>query len=212
MSEAATGAAETLTTGGFRIEIRPDELTVVAEPLFLAKLKNWNRKLRLVGLASLFVPIFCIIELVESPPTLSSLHDLPAMLKSSGPEPASLRWVFPLLWLVMIALSLLGAMLKGHDTLRCTRDEIEVIHTFRGRVRRQRSFSKAAVKRVQLGSAHLMFYVSGKRTQCLLGLKSIEAQRILSELRRLGFDAVDDIGMPMAVEIEQASRNFWFSK
>jgi len=39
------------------------------------------------------------------------------------------------------------------------------------------------------------------------GLEIIEAQRLLSELKRLGYDTVYDVGMPMAVEMALERRN-----
>jgi hypothetical protein len=58
----------------------------------------------------------------------------------------------------------------------------------------------------------LICEAAGKRIKMLYGLKSVEANKILNELQRLGFDVSRDPGMPMMVEMEEAHRRSWLSR
>jgi hypothetical protein len=123
--------------------------------------------------------------------------------------------------LFVMTMSFLAAVFKPTVELRCTSEALEIKRMFRQQVRRKRSYARADVKRIQFSSdyapwwlrathASLTFLAEGNPVSCLTGLKSVEAQRILNQLRRMGFDVVQDVALPMAVEMEQSSRKFWF--
>ena len=52
----------------------------------------------------------------------------------------------------------------------------------------------------------LAFTVQSQKVKVLSGLKVVEAQKILIELGRLGFDAPCAVAMPMMVEMELERR------
>ena len=57
------------------------------------------------------------------------------------------------------------------------------------------------------GSSGLIFQTRETKVKVLYGLRAIEAQILLDSLERLGFAVRRDPGMPMAVEMEQSRRN-----
>jgi hypothetical protein len=120
--------------------------------------------------------------------------------------------------LIVFAIFLPGFLLSQDHNLRCTRNALEVIDVLHGRTRRTRSFQRSEIKDIRFGvvspfskysSCGLIFTVAGKNIKSLYGLKCVEAQKILNELQRLGYDVSFDPDMPMAVEMEQSRRQFW---
>lgn len=102
--------------------------------------------------------------------------------------------------------------------MRCTRETVEVTDILPGRVKRT-SYARTEVKEVRFGTVSiarygsvngLIFEVADKSIKTLYGLRSIEAQRILDELQRLGFRVYSDPGMPMMVDIEKSIRKSKF--
>lgn len=87
------------------------------------------------------------------------------------------------------------------------------------KVRGTRSFPRECVKRIRFGqvaysryggTTGLIFTVDGKQEKILYGLECIEAQKILDELQRLGYDIVRDVGMRMMVEMAESRRKRWY--
>jgi hypothetical protein len=79
-------------------------------------------------------------------------------------------------------------------------------------------YPRESVQRIRFGAVSysrygaicgLVFNVQGRDVKVLKGLESPEALRILTELRRLGFDTVQDVGTPMMAEIVIERRNSW---
>ena len=71
----------------------------------------------------------------------------------------------------------------------------------------------SAVSFSKYGSINgLAFEACGKRVKMLYGLKSVEAKIILDELERLGFDVFHDVAMPMMIEMEQSRRKSWIGR
>jgi hypothetical protein len=186
-------AAQHLTgvqlSGGFRIESLPDELTVTRDA--------WL--------------------------SFSSLRS---------------RWAYFLLlsfWLLVLAVSagrffyigialgfvtgFLRYMFAEVHNLHCTRDSLDVIDVVRGRQKRTRSFPRTEVKNISyralnypMGAQHatLVVTLATQRIEALYRLKCVEAQQILYEIQRLGYDVEHDVAMPMMVEMEQSRRKSWF--
>ena len=85
-----------------------------------------------------------------------------------------------------------------------------------GKVRRVLTFPKKNVTRFQFvdgfnplngRSGHLSFFVGERSVECLPGLRCVEAQLILNELERMGFDVVSNPAMSGMVRMEQSRRH-----
>jgi hypothetical protein len=120
---------------------------------------------------------------------------------------------------ILLVLATLRYWLVGIHDLRCTRDGLAVIDVFHGRKTKTRFFPRAEVRRVRFGAVSyskygatcgLIFTAADKSIKTLSGLKCIEAQEILDELQRLGYNVVHDPTMPMMIEMERARRKSWF--
>jgi hypothetical protein len=114
----------------------------------------------------------------------------------------------------------LSRLLFGHrEVLRCTEDGLEITDCDFGYAWRRRDFFRRDVERIEFAAVGfsrygavtgLRFNADGKQMKCLRGLRSVEANKILSELRTLGFDTTVDPAMPMMMEIEESRRrSFW---
>lgn len=132
----------------------------------------------------------------------------------------ALYWGLPfsLFLLTMVGI---GYLLSRAHNLRCTRETLEVIDIIHYQGSETRSFSRTEVKGICFGAVSyskygaicgLVFEAAGKKIKMLYGLKSPEAQKILGELERLGFDVIWDPGMPMMVEMETSRRQSWFGR
>lgn len=188
-SDATRPITSAQTSGGFRIDIGNDGLAVTAISPF--RFSRPSRKTYLLlGLA------FCV--------GLS-------LLQASGS-------VFVIgAAFVLVVLILRYTFVETHN-LRCTRDNLEVIDLVRGRTRKTRVFLRTAVREIRFGPVSygrygavcgLIFTVADEKVKVLSGLQCVEAQKILDELQRLGYDTVRDVGMPMMVEMEESRRKFW---
>jgi len=191
----------TICSGGFRIEIHPDELTVTRNRTAFQP-KN---KTALGIIWKVFIFIFIAFYALFS--------FLPTALKGG--------YAFLGIFAAMIGLPALWAYSQGSKNLHCTRDNLEVIQVARGKVRNKWAYPKDSVKRVgfapvsysRYGSTcGLIFRAQGKKVKTLVGLECPEAQIILQQLDRLGFDIVHDVAMPMVVEMALERRNSVFNQ
>jgi hypothetical protein len=106
----------------------------------------------------------------------------------------------------------LARMLFGRrEVLRCTNDDLEVINCDFGYTWRRRTFSKQDVKGIEFASVGfsgygavkgLRFEGAGKQIKLLRGLRSAEAEKILTKLTALGFDTGEGPAIPATAEIE----------
>jgi hypothetical protein len=186
----------TISSGGFRITIYPDKLTVIAD-----RTAVMSRKKLAIGdffkiLIYISVTIYVFFIFID------------ATIKGGLTYLAIL--------LLIIAASLLWSYQRGNSNIHCTCDNIEVIRVSMGRVRNQQLYPKDTVKGIRFAPVFyskygsicgLVFTVRGKKFKILYGLESPEAQIILEQLRRLGFDVIQDVGMPMMVEMALERRN-----
>lgn len=172
------------TSGGFRIAVSPDELSV-------SESSQMQKRAYLI-----YAVFFCCVLLTAGWSTVSFVV------------------------LAALGVGIFRGFLSVHN-LRCTRERLDVIDTVLGRVRRTRSFPRADVKRVMFGAVSLskwgtvnglVFEATGKRIKLLYGLQSVEAQKILEELRRLGFEVHCDPGMAMMVEMAKSRRSSWLGR
>jgi len=118
--------------------------------------------------------------------------------------------------LFVIALATIRFLSLGTHNLRCTVNNLEVIDTVRGKIKKTRTYPLADVKRIRFGPVALfgfitglIFDAAGKPARVLFGLRCVEARMILDEFQRLGFDVQRDPGMPMMVEMEDSRRKSW---
>lgn len=186
MAGSAAHSVEPQISGGFRIEISPDELTVTE--FTSARTRLW------VYLT--YAVVFC------------------CLLVSAGRSSE-------IFLLLLLGASVFRYLFVGVHNLRCTRENLEVIDIFYGRTRRTRSYKRNDVSGTRFGAVSLskygptgglIFEVAGSRIKALYGLRCVEAQKVLDELQRLGFDVCRDPGMPMMIEMDQSRRNSWFGK
>jgi hypothetical protein len=180
MAESESPSTEVLVSGGFRIEISLNEIAVTGA--------KGNKKYIPILLAAVFIGY---------------------LLNRSSPF-----WI-----LVIIAMAGLQYWFRGVHNMRCTRETLEVTDVSPGRANRIKSYARTDVKEVRFGevavskyggTGGLIFQVADKQIKTLYGLKPIEAQRILNELQRLGFDVYQDPGMPMMVDMEKSRRKTKF--
>lgn len=182
MAESECHSTELLVSGGFRIEIAADELTVT-------KTRGKNKYLVL--------PLAVFV--------------------------GYLVWDNRSSWLLILLVAALFGIrywFSAIHNLRCTRETVEVIDILPGRAQKTTSYARVDVKEVRFGEVGLsrygsvnglIFDVADKKVKTLSGLESPEAQRILNELQRLGFNTYNDPGMPMMADIEKSHRKFGLS-
>jgi hypothetical protein len=200
MAETAVQNDATIFAGGFRIEIHPDELTVTADRSAVQPKKKSVKK----TLFTVFICIFFAFYL---------LFDVLPSILSSGVDDV-------VIVSLIVGSLLLWGYLSGSKNLHCTRDNLEVIQVSRGQVRDKWLYPKDAVKNIRFApvayskyrtTCGLVFTVQGKKIKTLRGIESPEAQIVLKQLDRLGFDVVRDVGMPMMVEMALERRNSWLN-
>jgi hypothetical protein len=191
MTEAAPHIIGIHTSGGFRIETYPDEIVVTK----VASAESPTGRMRFVR----YLAYGALLSCASFALLISARQFLPFVV-------------------IFLAVAILRYLLVGIHNLRCTRDGLDVIDVFHGRKEKTRLFPRAEVKRVRFGAVSyskygatcgLIFTAAGKNIKTLSGLKCIEAQEILDELQRLGYDVVHDPAMPMMVEMEQSRRKSW---
>ena len=188
MNETVTSSSNALTSGGFRIEISPNGMAVTEA----TSRKAWvSRYLTYAAVAACYAAF--------------------------SSDRYSWLWVLLLLGLADV----FRRMIVGVHNLRCTTENLEVIDVFLGRSEETRTFPRAEVRQVRFGAVSfsrygnnggLIFEAERERVKVLYGLKCIEAQKILEELKRFGFDILVDVGMPMMIEMEQSRRRSWLGR
>jgi hypothetical protein len=216
MTESDDNSVEVLSAGGVRIEIRKSE--VIAYKDRKAFERN-EKKRRWIALLWFAFNLYVSFSILEFPRPLSSIRQLPKALTSWPIDELSIRLIVSLLVWLFIAISFVFAlrimMLQIRKRLRFTPDVIEIIETHRGRLHRTQSYLKADVTTLHYEEemsifpgtkGRLCFTVGDQQIKCLYPLKCLEANRILSELQRMGFDVLRDAGLPMMIEMEQARR------
>ena len=178
---------ESVLGGGFQLDIEPGEF-VVSASRSARKLDGMTAPTKAV-----ISRILVLLVLVFGP--------LMLLMSTWPPEPKTLRWVCAVLWLAVVAASVVWAVFSGDNNVRCTQEALEVIHMVRGRVRLTRSFLRREVKDIRyvvpdlplLGPPPcLTFVAAGRRIRCLSGLSCYQAERILAEFRRMGFAAASE--------------------
>jgi hypothetical protein len=110
------------------------------------------------------------------------------------------------------------SLLGGRQILQCTRARLNVTDVDLGHVWRRRHFAKKRIEEIVFGAVGLTigsrrglsFLADGRRVRIFPGLRAPEAQRILTELKRLGFDTVRDPEMLLMIEMEQTRRKYVF--
>jgi hypothetical protein len=215
MTDLNTNSVEVVAAGGFRIEIRPDELIVVADRSAFDS--NGKKRLWMISILSL---IYLIINLTvfldaQFQNDFSSVWKTPSLLLKWPPNDLTWKAVFFFFCVAILIISLVYTIFRSKTSLRCTLDAVEVICMFRGRVRRTYSYARSNIKHFQydagssafLGTTgSLTFSVNGRQMRCLPRLKCMEGQRILNELKKMQYDVVHDPGMSMMLEMEQTRR------
>lgn len=188
MAGVTVNSPETQVSGGFRLEVSSDEFSVAEATSTRTRL--WT--------SLLYAVVFGYI-LVSAAFSASSIITIGVLFLAGA-----LQYLF-----------------VGVHNLRCTRDYLQVIDVIRGRTTRTRSFLRTEVKDIRFGAVSfsrygsiggLIFEVAGKKIKALYGLRCIEAQKILDELQRLGFDVCRDVGMPMMIEMERSRRSSWLGR
>lgn len=112
--------------------------------------------------------------------------------------------VFPALVLLVfswMSFQLVRMLFGRREVLRCTNDDLEIINFDFGCAWRRRTFLRQDIKRIEFAAAGVSRYFSvkglrfegaGKQIKLLRGLRSVEAQKILTRLSDLGFDTETD--------------------
>ncbi len=181
MAESASYSTEVQTSGGLRIEVSPDALTITSVTSILTWLLTYL--------------------------TYGAFFYLSYVLVSGGrPSPVLLF----LLAALVLQYFVLGDIV-GVQSLRFTRENLEVIDIFRFRPTRTKSYKRDDVREIRVGAvtsgrcgnpiAGLIFEVGDEQFkafygQPVYGLRGREAQKIVEELQRLGFHLSHDPAMP----------------
>jgi hypothetical protein len=181
---------DSISDGGFCIVIHPDELTVTKDS------SAWKVRTKSAVSRVITTVLFVLFVLVVGVNVFS---------ESTGRG---------LLFLGIIAAltipSMLYGWLRGLNNIHCTCNDLEVTRIVRGHPTGTWRFPRDLVKQVRFapvsysryGSTNaLVFTVEGKRVQILRGIEIPEAQIVLSAMKRLGFDVLIDVAMPMAAEM-----------
>ena len=180
--------------GGFRIDIRPDELTVTPDT------KAWRNKTNRRWSIAFRIFLYCIVGLVLVGKIATSNHPVEMLLVLA----------------LVIGLSYVDMKFAKQKAIHCTRDSIEVIEIVRGKERDKRSYAKTEVGEIRYAPVAysryssvngILFNVAGKKVKALSGLECPEADTILKAFERLGYSVFHDVGMPMLVEIALERRN-----
>jgi hypothetical protein len=195
MTSAETPATETISTGGFRIEISASDIRVTADETAFDRIEKSARR-RIFTLVFCGVLIAAILLTIVMIPSYGDLELLLVML-------------------LIVGISVLFRSFQGRNDIYCTRDTFQVIHVKYGKTAASWNFPRSEMGPIQFTvfssgrygtTCGLAFTVQSKKVKVLSGLKVVEAQKILIELGRLGFEAPRDVAMPMMVEIEMERR------
>jgi len=198
-------SSEVLCSWGFRIAISPDAVDVARDNSCFDQGPRTKRFIMLVSGAALSL-VFYIAEYLHAVGsrsflagwTLNSVRDwridLHLLVGISS-------FIWPM-WPLALALRILYPVAND---LKCNKDSIELTRVFRGKVRRVLKFPAVNVSSFRYDSGMLLFggtagalsfNVEDRTVKCLSGLRCVEAQMILNELRHRGFDVPNDPAMP----------------
>ena len=194
-----SGANRTTRTGGFQIEVSGFSIRVTKDST--AHARNGMSKLRqvLLNVFSVLILVAFIVNWIQKTQRVSPVLIL----------------VFTLVILIPHVQSFFTV-----NNIYATPDVLQVIRVTNRRVNGTWSFPRQEVGPIrfielsasQYGSTcGLQFKVGTEEVRVLSGLKAPEAQKIMIELERLGYEAPRDISMPMAAEIELDRRQSVFS-
>lgn len=195
--------ARTVVSDGFVLEIAPDSLKVCKQNAGMIRglfsyLKTRKTVWALLIVVTVSLTIFKI---------LIAILNLVDALYFSPDWASSLPIVFFLILLYIRSLS-------ANKYFRCDRNMLEVVAEARGK-QTITPYSKVQVRRSRYGVVSfgkysgdngILFDAETKTVKILCGLRPPEAQMILRELNRLGYDVEWDVGMPMMVEMELERR------
>jgi hypothetical protein len=217
MAEEAITVMQGFASWGFRMAASPSELEVVRDNRTYDSLTK-KKRFAAVLLCMLFACSFYVIEFsrIELSHPISIIWTLPATLNDQSLVLKSLIWM-QLIFLPVLPLLIVWEMLySGSVNLKCTRDTVQATRMVCGKVRRIFFFPKNEVTRFQYvdgfnplngRSGYLSFFVGERSIKCLPGLKCVEAQLVLNELERMGFDVVSNPAMSGMVQMEQSRRH-----
>lgn len=196
MPDTPTKQPETVADGGFRIEIGTDDLTVTADR------SAWKARKRSVA-SRMYVALFAMV--------VAALF----MVRTADDG-----WQAFVLLALILGIAAIVGWLQRTRNIYFTREAFEVIEMLHKREVGRVRYSREQVQRIEFAPVSygryqavfgLVFRVDGKKVKVLRGVESPEAQIVLRELKRLGFDAVIDVGMPMAAEMALERRNSWWA-
>lgn len=189
----------TSRTGGFRIESIPVMLEVTYDPkAHEDENRSCSRKI------TRWYP-FIIFGVVMAVLSFSAISNS--------------QWILLLLPPVFLAYFIVSQAIAIANNIRCTPETLQVIRITRGKEKESWSFPREEVGPISYtvfsssrygSTCGLQFAVQSQRVRVLSGLEIIEAQLLLNELSRLGYEVVRDIAMPMAVEIAKERRSSIF--
>ncbi len=190
---------ETTSSGGFRIESSQSRLEVTKDRKAFAPTKHARLKLIVRALILAAFGFVILMDLAESD--------------------TNRKLFFIAVVGAIFLLRYLFARRQAESKIVCTRNSLQVIHLSRGKVVETSTFPKDKVGPIKFAefsasrsgaNCGLLFVVEGRKVKVLSGLELVEADKILKELGRLGYQVVRDVGMPMAVEMALERRNAIF--
>jgi hypothetical protein len=163
--ETSSLSLTTVSSGGFRIETRLDELVVTADRKAFASKKKSVLNLLMKCFAFVFLGLWVIFVFVQK----MLAFDFTGYLIST----------------FFIAAIFLVGWLGEIRNIRCTRENMEVIRVRRGRADRSSIYPKPTVKGIRFGLVSsviskypvcgIIFTAEGKKVKTLDGLKVVEA-------------------------------------
>jgi hypothetical protein len=181
---------EAIFEGGFRIDIEPDQLTVVRDAGAAAPSTG--------TIAVRLLAVVCVVAVA-----LKILFDaVPAFGNS---PPSVLAFV-----VILIGIGVLWAWHSKADNIHCSRKRLEIVRAVRGRIAARRAFPRSHIRQIGFTAISwstsgprfaIVFKVNGREVEVLRGIESPEAQTVLRELDRLGYDVDFDVGMPTLVQM-----------
>jgi len=186
--ESNTDTGTRTVSGGFVLEISPDELTAYSAGS--ARSLHTNPMTRFVTyiLVALYFLTAGLYEFVHF----------------DG-----------LLCLILILLPLyvlIKYFFIGDQNLHCSPEVLDVVWVRGGRIKQIESLSRTEIRQIQYGAVSyskqrptkaLLFSAGNRHKKILCGLKCLEAQEILDQLQRWGYDVVRDTALSTTVEEEQ---------
>jgi hypothetical protein len=207
MAKEATTVTQSFASSGFRMTASPSELEVVRDNRTYDSLTK-KKRFAAVFLCLFFACVYYVIEFtrMESSHPISIIWTLPATLNNQPLISKSMIWMELIVLPVFPLLIVWEILYSGTVNLKCTQDSVQITRLVWGKVRRVLSFPKSKVARfeyvegMKLSSArssYLRFFAGERMIKCLPGLKCTQAQLILNELERVGFDVLRDSEQPV---------------